>query len=158
YARDALRESSLAGVSGEGGNALWGYCTQVEAFKTLRHMADEIPLRNERTLAIAALDHAISIEPDTGRWRSYRISILDSRSGTGKSNTLSVADAYHQANEDIRVLKGKERLYMLGTLAKLAFRAAAWNDARNYAQELLDSANDNPDWNSGNAVFYGNMI
>jgi len=46
----------------------------------------------------------------------------------------------------------------LPTVAKLAVRAAALDDAENYAMELLASAADQQNWNYGNAIFFGNMV
>jgi hypothetical protein len=158
HARDALLHTSWGGVAGEGGYALWRYCTEVDVFQTLKHLPDRVPLRDERLLAIEALDLAVLLEPENGQWRSYRIPILAYRSSQGNSATLSVADAYDQARKDMAALKGSQRFYMLATMAKLALTASAWNDARRYAQELLDAADDPRDWNFGTAIFYGNMV
>lgn len=92
-ARAALHQSYAPVVLGEGGYALWKYCTQVEVFKTLKHMANQSPLRSERSLATEAIDRAISIEPDNGHWRTYRIPILSFRAGKDSTSTFSVADA-----------------------------------------------------------------
>lgn len=157
HARDELRHSSLAAVVGEGGYALWKYCTLAEVYKFQKRMANQVPLREERTLAVEAIDRAIAIEPDNGHWRTYRIPILAFRSGNNRTSTLSAADAYDQARKDIATLQGPDRRYMLDTVAKLAIRVAAWDDAQRFAQELLNP-DDAHDWYSGNATFFGNMV
>ena len=52
----------------------------------------------------------------------------------------------------------KARFYLLSDLAIAAFDAAELRKAKDYANELLTLAGRIDDWNTGNAVYYGNMV
>ena len=53
---------------------------------------------------------------------------------------------------------GKARFYLLCDVAKTAIDAAELHKAKDYANELLTLAGRIDDWNTGNAVFAGNMV
>ena len=157
HARDAMQNSALAGVLGEGGEALWNFSFQIEGYEVQHQSEAQVAYLDARALGAQALDRAIAIEPGTAAWRSYRIPILISRSGFGFL-PLSAKDAYSQVKEDLSVLSGATRYAVLAGAAKLAVKGAALDDAQSYAIELLNSASEPKDWNYGNAIFFGNMV
>lgn len=158
HAREQLGSTLLATVAGEGGRTLWSESTQVESFRIVHHVQEPLPIAEARALAIASIDRAVSLEPATAKWRTYRIPILIFRSDFPKVQPLTPAEAYAQVKQDVAALKGQDRVYMLGPAAKLAFKADALDDAAAYAREMLEAATGPNGWDTGNEIFFGNMV
>ena len=156
HARDVMQNSAVAGILGEGGEALWNFSFQLEGYEA-QHPEAKVAYLEARTLGVHTLDRAIAFDPGTAAWRSYRIPILVLRANFDFL-PLSAKDAYSQVKEDLRVLTGDTRNAQLAAAAKLAVKASALDDAQSYAVELLESASDPQDWNYGNAIFFGNMV
>lgn len=158
HARIELFSSGNAGVVAEGGNTLWGLSFQLLSYN-LRHQvpASDSSVTQARTLGVQAIDRAITLDPTDATWRSYRIPVLMLRTRLRDNLKLSIPDAYFTMQQDLAVTKGNYRDALLAAGAKLAVQAGALDDAARYAQELLDSA-PSGGWNSGNAIFFGNMI
>jgi Flp pilus assembly protein TadD len=55
-------------------------------------------------------------------------------------------------------LNEPEKSYRMVTLAKAAFDAGINEKAASYARQLLDSALSRNNWNTGNAVYFGNWL
>lgn len=157
HARDAMQNSALAGVLGEGGEALWNFSFQLEGYEAQHPSGAQVAYLDARGLGVQALDRAILMEPGTATWRYYRIPILVLRSNFDFL-PLGVKDAYSQVKEDLSVLTGDTRNAVLADAAKLAVKAWELDDAQSYAIELFNSAIDPKDWNYGNAIFFGNMV
>jgi len=157
HARERMQNSTSPAVLGEGGQALWNLSFQVQGFVGISRSPAQIPYRDARALAIAAVDRAIALDPGNQTWRSYRIPILDLRTKSSFM-PLTTASAYAQAKGDLSVLTATRRYDALSAVAKLAVRAGMLQDAQSYAQELLASARRPADWNYGNAIFFGNMV
>jgi hypothetical protein len=158
HARDELGKSLFAGVVAEGRQALWRYSTEVEVYQTLHSSPSTIDTTAAKTLAVQSLDRAISMDPNTATWRTYRIPILVSRSNFSKFMPLTAIEAYRQVKQDMSVLIGSDRYNMLTYAAKLAVKASEWSDGGSYAQELLSWSTDANNWNYGNAIFFANMV
>ena len=157
HARSQLSGSSNAGVVGEGGNALWDFSFRIRGYRTLRNISDESSLVNARTLGVAALDRAILLDPADPAWREHRIPMLALRTRMDGDLRIGKSAAYDAVKQDLAVLKGTDRDRMLADAAKLAVNVGALDEAQRYAQELLDSVSKGG-WNSGNALFFGNMV
>jgi tetratricopeptide (TPR) repeat protein len=67
---------------------------------------------------------------------------------------------YDRAMKDLEAAGSeRERFYALNDAAKTAFEMGRFDDARQYAEELLELAPTYPkDWNYGNAIHDGNMV
>jgi hypothetical protein len=157
HARQQLTNMNSAGVCGEGGFALWNTSFRVEGSLTARP-PETATLVSARALAAQAVDRAITLEPAAGIWRNYRVSILIHRANFGGDLHLSATEAFRQVKQDMAVLKGITRDAQLPGAARLAVNAQAFNDARSYAREMLDGADNAKDWNQGNWIFFGNMV
>ncbi len=158
HARDELGKSLVAGVVAAGGEALWQFSTSVEIYQTLHPSPVKIETTGAKTLGVQSLDRAISMDPRNATWRTYRIPILMLRSNFSNFMPLTTTEAYGQLKQDMSVLTGPNRYNMLANTAKLAVRVSEWDDARSYAQELLNSSTDSKNWNYGNAIFFANMV
>ena len=157
HARDELGTSRFAGVVAEGGQALWRFSTEVEVHQRLRASQPKIDTKAAKTLGVQSLDRAISMDPSNATWRTYRIPILISRSNFNIVMPLTTTEAYVQVREDMSVLTGSTRYYMLAYAAKLAVKVSELNDAQNYAQEMLKSSTDLGN-DYGNAIFFANLV
>jgi tetratricopeptide (TPR) repeat protein len=142
-------------------------------------------LVNDSELSEELLKQARSLEPDNPEWPDrlgHLYSLRDSRDGSGQRALAATAfrefqaaerlqsqdDRHPHADGDpeaIEAAKTKNFLmwiHQLPRLAKAAFDAGEFEQARNYATELLEKAA-SPDVseffrNDGNAVHHGNLI
>ena len=158
HVRNEIGKSVSAGVLAESGQALWRYATEVKVYQTLHPTPAKIDTTAAETLGIQSIDRAISLEPDEGTWRTYRIPILIQRSSFSRIKPLSATEAYRDVKEDMSVLTGTNRYNMLSHAAKLAVKVSELDDAGSYAEELLKSSTDARNWNYGNAIYFGNMV
>lgn len=157
HARQQLADSTSAGVCGEGGFALWNTSFAVEGSFAARSRIDGT-FDAERMLAAAAIDRAIRLEPTAEQWHEYRARTLVNRTSFSGGPHLSAAEAFDQVTQDMTVLTGIVRIALLPTAARLALSAQAFDEARSYAREMLDKANNTKVRSRGNLVFYGNMV
>jgi hypothetical protein len=155
HARVVFQSSTNAGVLAEGGRMLWRYANEAQSYSLLT-LRTEKTFYAEAALGVTALDRAITLDPKTADWRSYRIPITTHRANFQFVLPLEVARAYAIVKEDMAVLKGGTRVYSLADAAKLAVRASALDDAEAFGRELLTFSS--KDWNEGNALYFGNMI
>ncbi|MGJ5818605.1 hypothetical protein [Paludibaculum fermentans] len=157
HARQQLAESGLAGVCGEGGYALWNASFEVEGSLVAGPRALS-SIHADRTLAVRAVDRAITLEPAAGRWHEYRARTLVVRTRFNVGPLLSAVEAFHLIGQDMAALNGVVRDALLPTAARLALDAQAPDEARAYAREMLDKARITRHGYRGNLVFYGNTV
>jgi hypothetical protein len=157
-ARRQLSSSPLATVCGEGGHAIWKLATDAMVFQELHGQRGLIDVDAASLLGRQAIDHAIAIDPAEPAWREYRIYLAPQSSTLTHKTEPDPAAAYAQVKTDLAVLSGIRRQGHLPAVAKLALKAGAPEDARAYAREALDAAREPKNWNSGNLIFFGNMV
>ena len=150
-------DSTPATVLAEGGLELWNDSFSVSADATIHNVPGP---PDPRTVAVKAIDLAILAQPDNSNWRSYRIRILIFRSNFNNVVPLSAADAYAQVKQDFAVLDDNNHRWLLSSIAKLAVRAGALDDATGFAQEMLSKLGDRffGLWLDGEYVFFANMV
>ena len=114
-------------------------------------------LIHDRGQAEALLNKCIEIEPDNSHWKE--------RLGHLHSLEMMFGSAYEDAAKEAlaafesaaKGASGVQRVLLLGNLAKTAFEVGQIEDARKYAEELLEMA-PKGNWNYGNAIYEGNHI
>jgi len=158
--RKVLNDTRLATLAGESGIALWNKSNDVSVFRILHGDAanGNIMANPDATLGASLIDRAIELEPDAQKWRSYRSSVLQLRGSSrlSKSDPLAI---YQTMKSDLAAVTGINRSGMLLTVAGQAVRGAQLDDARSLAEEALaDSQKNAKSWNTGNEVFFGNII
>ena len=158
HARGELLKSFISGIVAEGGQALWRFSTDVQAYQTLHPSLGTVDITGAKTLGVQSLERAVSMDPNNATWWTYRIPILIYRSNSSNFMPLTSTEAYNQVKQDMSVLTGSSRYVMLTDAAKLAVKALEWDDGLGYAQELLSSSTDPKNWNYGNAIFFANMV
>jgi hypothetical protein len=150
HARQALNDSKLPLLIGEGATALWKYrmggvgaMVPRELQKDAGHLSGQL------------LDRAIALDPKNSDWRGQRIeaTILNSN-----FNGLSAPDAWTSVKADLDALSGDARYYNLAHAAELAEHAGKADEAVTLAQELLSNASGRKDWNTSNALHAGNLV
>jgi len=84
----------------------------------------------------------------------YSLQLLRLPAGTEK--TAIAEKAFRQYEQAYNASEGEERDALLAYLAKTAFAANLIDEARMYANKMLE--NDTRGWNHGNRVHHGNLI
>ena len=154
HVRKVLNDTRLGTLAGESGYALWTYCTQVSVYRSAYTNTLSSP---DATFGASLIDRAIELEPGVQQWRSYRSSVLQLR---GSPWTKYDPGALYQTmKSDLAAVTGINRSAMLIAVAQQAVRASQLDEAMSFAQEALVDAKSNPkNWNTGNEIFFGNMI
>ncbi len=115
---------------------------------------------HDRPTAESLYQQAIALEPDNPAWpqRLAHLYGLDSlhRDQVNIVMARKSLAAYKQALEKVT---RSRRASVLTDAAKMAVRAEAWKEAKDYATEVLDAAMEgSASWNFANAIHDGNMV
>lgn len=119
-------------------------------------------LLHDSTFAEQLLKTGAALEPDNPKWPGSLGHLYDLGSSRKseperKQSAAQALTAYERAY----ALTGNDRhkSYLLDDLAKAAFAAGELDKAKQYAEQMLDSANrQKSDWDTGNAIHHGNLI
>ena len=108
----------------------------------------------DRDLVIETLRKAQSLDPDESKWpmllgHQY---LRDAHAGE-PSWAVQALEQFERAHQSAN---GIERTGLLVPLAKAAFMAERYDDARTYAKTMLEDAPGG--WNEGNQLHHGNLI
>ena len=160
HVRKVLNDTRLATLAGESGHALWNSSNQVSVYRTLHGDSANTNLLDnpDATFGASLIDRAVELEPGVQKWRSYRSSVLQLRGYARRSKADPIA-VYQTMKSDLAAVTGINRSAMLIAVAQQAVRASQLDEAMSFAQEALVDAKSNPkNWNTGNEIFFGNMI
>ena len=112
-------------------------------------------------LATEILTKGKKIDPNNPKWaiqlgHLYSLkNIFFQTIGTKLHNSQNSLKEF----EDAASADPKKRFYVLVHLAQASFDSGEMGKAKNYSEELLNTAKGNKrDWNYGNAIFHGNMV
>lgn len=113
-------------------------------------------------LAEQYYEKAKELEPDNGDWPAYLARVLKRQARQsppdGSRELTSRALSEFERAYELRELP-QRRFYLLNDLAETALSAGEHDKARDYAQQLLDQAQQFPnDWNHGNAIHGGHSV
>ena len=116
-------------------------------------------LLHDRDISENLLVKGHELEPEEPKWaaslgRLYSLGLTSLPMGPARKAAATKAfqqyeSAYHRSES-----MGKDAL--LSDLAKTAFEAGLIDDAKSYAEKMLDD--DAADWNRGNRIHHGNLI
>jgi hypothetical protein len=169
HARAILRETKLAVLAGEGGQALRMAGMTLRSFRILQLHEPHSLGEPEKAFGEALIERAVALEPDNQTWRRYNQSVLDSRAAmsnalhmnTGNSSPRSFGGAnglFDAMQANVAAMKGEQHLYALSDLVKQAVRESKFDDAKAIAKEMLGAAAKAPDNQlSGRATFDANL-
>lgn len=115
---------------------------------------------SERKTRIELLQRARSLDPSNAEWprrlgREYEANIFREAKLTGNEAAEKALEMYENAFE---LSDEGDRETLLEDLANVAFEAGRHDEARQYAESLLQGAGDGMSWNYGNRVHHGNLI
>ena len=134
------------------------------------HSKNAAILRNAAAFFLLS-DHAFAedllkkgavLEPNNPYWPEQlgHLYSLESRRKSESDMKQSAATALKNFETAYALTTSdREKSYMLDDLAKAAYDAGAFDKAKTYAEQLLETANrQKRDWNTGNAIHHGNLI
>lgn len=116
-------------------------------------------LHDDRNRSEELLLRGQALNPDSPRWPAslgHLYSLGLRRLPTDSARKATAEKAFRQYQLAYELSNASGRDLFLTNLAKTAFAAGRIDDARKFAQEMLD--NDTPGWNHGNRIHHGNLI
>ena len=150
----------LDGGSYDAGKSAW--LNHIEREPTsvalVGHAANFFSPLTDRELVIETLQKAHSLDPEESRWptllgHQYRSDALFGGHGGESSRAVQALEQFTRAHQSA---DGIERTGLLVPLAKAAFMAERYDDARAYAATMLEEAPSG--WDEGNQLHHGNLI
>ncbi len=116
-------------------------------------------LLSNRELSAELLLKAQAIAPDDPRWslllgRNYSLGLVSLPEGAARKATAK--RAFQQFERAYGQSDSLGRAAILSDVAKSAFEAELFDEAKKYAEEMLKDGAE--DWNLGNNVHHGNLI
>jgi len=132
-----------------------------ELFDQIEKLSLSFP-PTERATAEELLKKAQVLEPNNPKWSTrlgqlYRIAMKGAVSDARREFAEKSAQQFRQA---VELQENPSAVYyILADLAEVSLESGTNDEAKAYANQLLDLATDRPgNWYTGNAIHYGNLV